>query len=348
MSSPASGLAASADDPRLRRAFLEEADELSQKLGESLQALEADPSNMDTVNEVFRLTHSLKSESAFMGFARLSELAHRMEDVLGLVRSGSLSLGRPVMDAVFSGADRIAETMAALTKGGTDTQFENGAILQSLSAAAGRRATRAGAAGPGGAGTAAAPTVPPHPAAPAAAVRTGTAPADPGTAAPGEALLQGLGDFERAQLAEARDRGEECLRVTVTVDDGEPMKFPRAWLVFAALESAANVVRTVPPLDGEPAEDAAYARMRFLLTTADPEEVVRVASGVDQIAAVKVERCRFDELLSAVIAGAPEAEAGAVEGGGEAGSGAAASAAATGAGGETADSRTPTPPEKTS
>ncbi|HTZ50312.1 MAG TPA: chemotaxis protein CheA [Spirochaetia bacterium] len=355
MSSPASGLAASADDPRLRRAFLEEADELSQKLGESLQALEADPSNMDTVNEVFRLTHSLKSESAFMGFARLSELAHRMEDVLGLVRSGSLSLGRPVMDAVFSGADRIAETMAALTKGGTDTQFENGAILQSLSAAAGRRAPRAGAAGPGAAGpaagTAAAPTVAPHPAAPAAAVRTGTAPADPGTAAPGEALLQGLGDFERAQLAEARDRGEECLRVTVTVDDGEPMKFPRAWLVFAALESAANVVRTVPPLDGEPAEDAAYARMRFLLTTADPEEVVRVASGVDQIAAVKVERCRFDELLSAVIAGAPEAEAGAAESGGEAGSEASASAAsavATGAGGETADSRTPTPPEKTS
>jgi len=354
MSSPASGLAASADDPRLRRAFLEEADELSQKLGESLQALEADPSNMDTVNEVFRLTHSLKSESAFMGFARLSELAHRMEDVLGLVRGGSLSLGRPVMDAVFSGADRIAETMAALAKGGTDTQFENGAILRSLSAAAGTRAARTGGAGPaaavGPAATSpAAPTPAPVPALPERS-QAGAAAAGAETGPTGETLLQGLGDFERAQLAEARDRGEECLRVTVTVDEAEPMKFPRAWLVFAALESAANVVRTVPALDGQPAEDAHYARMSFLLTTSDPEEVVRVASGVDQIASVKVERCRFDDLLSAVTARAAEADAGAVEAGAEAGSEAsttAASAALTGAAADT-DSRTPTPPEKTS
>jgi chemotaxis protein histidine kinase CheA len=54
------------DDSRLRRAFLEEADELSQKLGESLVALDGDRGSGTLVHEVFRLTHSLKSESALM------------------------------------------------------------------------------------------------------------------------------------------------------------------------------------------------------------------------------------------------------------------------------------------
>ena len=296
MSSTSTGFAASADDSRLRRAFLEEAEELSQKLAESLQALEADRSNTDAVHEVFRVTHSLKSESAFMGFAALSELAHRMEDVLGLVRNGSLSLGRPVMDAVFAGADRVAETMTSLSRGGTDTQFDNAAILKALSAAAG--SAGAGAAGARAVRAGAAATRPSP---------QGSPPAQPTASADG--LLQSLGDFERAQLAEARDRGEECLRVTVDVDPAEPMKFPRAWLVFAALETVSNVVRAVPPLEGEAAEDSVYGRMTFLLTTGDAEDVVRAASGVDQIAGVKVERCRFDELLSIVTAAA-EAAAG--------------------------------------
>jgi two-component system chemotaxis sensor kinase CheA len=253
------------DESRLRRAFLEEAEELSQKLGESLMSLDADRTNAQLVNEVFRLTHSLKSESALMGFGVLSELAHHMEDVLGLVRSGALELGKPVMEAVFSGADLIAEMMSAISRGGSDQEFATSTVLAALSAVSGGRAS----AGPG---------------------------APPAPSAEGEQVS--LGEFELAQLAECRDRGEEFLRVTVVVDETEPMKFPRAWLVFCALEAAANVVKAAPPLEGDPVEDSRYGRMTFLVTTEDEKAVVRAASGVDQIAEVKVERCRFDDFLS--------------------------------------------------
>ena len=110
--------AISQDDARLRKAFLDEAEELVQKLGESLPLLEAAPGSHDLVNEIFRLTHSLKSESAFMGFGALSELAHTLEDVLGLVRDGRLALQKDVMDRVFAGADLIAEMMSGIAKGG--------------------------------------------------------------------------------------------------------------------------------------------------------------------------------------------------------------------------------------
>ncbi|MGO9310200.1 MAG: ATP-binding protein [Spirochaetia bacterium] len=272
------------DETRLRRAFLEEADELSQKLGLSLMSLESNRADSRLVNEVFRLTHSLKSESALMGFTTLSELAHRMEDVLGLARDGSLALEKPVMDSLFAGADLIAEMMAAIGKGGSDADFATADVLRGLSTAGGNGPENGHAAPlPGG---------------------TDVQPAEPSLRGPGAGPVPGapppvgLGSFEKLQLAEARDRGEALLRLTVSVDEGEPMKFPRAYLVFSNLEAVSNVVKVLPPMEGQTAEDSLYARTTVLLTSGSEEEVRKAASGVDQIAEVRIERCGFDAFLS--------------------------------------------------
>ena len=49
------------DEQKLLRAFLEESEELLEKLNDNLLQLERDTSNPDSINEIFRLTHSLKS-----------------------------------------------------------------------------------------------------------------------------------------------------------------------------------------------------------------------------------------------------------------------------------------------
>ncbi|MFI5369560.1 MAG: ATP-binding protein, partial [Spirochaetia bacterium] len=262
------GAAAGIDEARLRKAFLEEADELCQKLGDSLLALETDTRNTELVNEVFRLTHSLKSESALMGFAALSELAHRMEDVLGSVREGRLSLEKPVMDGIFAGSDMIAEMMAAISKGGSDADFNTSSILQELSRAAGGN----GAAANGTAVTSA-----------------------PETPAPSSVEL---GDFEKRQLTEARDRGEMLYKLTVSVDPSESMKFPRAYLVFFNLELISNVVKVTPPMNGEPEPDARYAATTMLVTAAGGEEGLRAAAAVDQIAGLRVDLCDYNDYLA--------------------------------------------------
>ena len=312
------------DETRLKRAFLEEAEELSQKLGVTLMALEADRSNAKLINEVFRLTHSLKSESALMGFATLSTLAHRMEDVLGLARAGTLALGKPVMDSLFAGSDLIAEMMAAIAAGGSDADFATGEVLEGLSAAGNGHGTPAKAA-PGAAPASVASPAPVH-----------------GTPA---ALL--LGDFERLQLAEARDRGEALLKLTVSVDEGEPMKFPRAYLVFSNLEAVSNVVKVDPPMEGETAEDSLYGRTTVLLTSGSEEDVMKAASGVDQIAEVRIERCAFDAFLSPVSADAVSA-AGREPGAGGASAPSAATESGTTSAGQDEQARRTGPVEKTS
>ncbi|HEY9595100.1 MAG TPA: Hpt domain-containing protein, partial [Spirochaetia bacterium] len=270
------------DETRLRRAFLEEAEDLGQKLGERLLALESDLGNRDVVNEVFRLTHSLKSESALMGFTTLSELAHRMEDVLGLARDGRLVLERSTMDGLLAGSDLIGEMMTAIGKGQSDSDFDTARQLADLTVAMGGQASKTVAAP----GENAAGARPPH----AEAAQAGPAPA---TESPV------LGELTRLQLAEARDRGETAYRLVIGVDEGEPMKFPRAFLVCSNLEATANVVASDPPMDGAPADDAPYARTTILVTTDGGEAVLRRAASVDQVTVIQVDACAWDTLLAA-------------------------------------------------
>ncbi len=279
--------AAGLDESRLRRAFLDEAEEISQKLGESLQALGDDRANQPLVNEVFRFTHSLKSEAALMGFAVLSGLAHRMEDVLGLARDGSLALSTPVIESLLAGADMIADMMAAIARGGSDGDFDTTAAREALSAAAGLGTAGAVRAAAGAAGA-------------AAGNAAGSTPA-PAFATGSSAFS--LGAAARLQVAEARDRGEGLFLVKVSVDESEGMKFPRAYLVFANLETSANVIAVDPPMEGDPADDLFYGNTTFLLTTSAGEEALRAAAAVDQVSVVGLERLDYAAFMARLSEG---------------------------------------------
>ena len=107
-----------------------------------------------------------------------------------------------------------------------------------------------------------------------------------------------LGEFEEHQLAEARDRGECLYRLTFVVDKEESMNFPRAYLVFSNLELVSNVIKVVPPMDGEPVDDAAYATTTVLLTQSGGDDVLRSAASVDQIAISQIEKIDYAALLA--------------------------------------------------
>jgi two-component system chemotaxis sensor kinase CheA len=273
------------EEAKLRKAFLDEAEALAQKLGESLLGLEADAGNKDLVNEVFRLVHSLKSESALMGFASLSRLAHVMEDALGAVRDGALTVSRQLMDALYAGSDLIGEMMAAISRGGADTELDPASLISELLRLSG------------------------------SAERQTPAAVDAAAASMGESREERLEDDlvldapARERLAEARDRGEGLYRLTVIVARDEPMKFARAFLVFTNLELLANVLQTDPPMNGagEP-EESGFESIRIYLTSGLAEEDLRAAASIDQISETRVERMDYSIVLArAAGGGAPRA-----------------------------------------
>ena len=98
---------ASMSDKKIRIAFIEEVNELLDSLNAQLLHLENTPEDKDVINEIFRLTHSIKSEAALVGFMNISELSHKMEDIFDRIRTNDLIVNQNVMNVLFKSYDKI-------------------------------------------------------------------------------------------------------------------------------------------------------------------------------------------------------------------------------------------------
>jgi two-component system, chemotaxis family, sensor kinase CheA len=89
--------------------FLAECREHLQELNLAIVRLEEDPSDRATIDEIFRVAHSIKGMSATMGFEGMARLTHQMEDVLELLRQREGSLTGEVTDVLLACLDMLEE-----------------------------------------------------------------------------------------------------------------------------------------------------------------------------------------------------------------------------------------------
>ena len=87
--------------------FVNESREHLQVLNQSLLDLEKDPKNTDLLNNIFRSAHTLKGSSATMGYETVSKLAHKMENILDLMRNGKITVTSEVLDTIFDCFDAL-------------------------------------------------------------------------------------------------------------------------------------------------------------------------------------------------------------------------------------------------
>ncbi len=87
--------------------FLAEAREHLQELNLAVVRIEEQPDDRETVNEIFRIAHSLKGMSATMGFAGMAALTHQMEDVFELLRQRGVGLSRDAIDVLLGCLDTL-------------------------------------------------------------------------------------------------------------------------------------------------------------------------------------------------------------------------------------------------
>ena len=85
--------------------FLVESFELVEKLDEDLVELETNPEDLELLNRIFRVAHTVKGASSFLNFDVLTHLTHHMEDVLNKARHGELIITSDVMDVVLESID---------------------------------------------------------------------------------------------------------------------------------------------------------------------------------------------------------------------------------------------------
>ena len=100
--------------------FLAETGEHLQELNLAVVRLEENPEDPSTVDEIFRIAHSLKGMSATMGFARIAELTHEMENVFELLRQRSGALTREAIDTVLACLDALQGAVDAIETEGEE------------------------------------------------------------------------------------------------------------------------------------------------------------------------------------------------------------------------------------
>jgi len=87
-----------------------------------LMDLEQDPSDLDTINAIFRPFHTVKGVSGFLNFNKINKLAHISENLLDKVRNGELSIEGEIIDVILNSVDilkRMIENVQASLDTGT-------------------------------------------------------------------------------------------------------------------------------------------------------------------------------------------------------------------------------------
>lgn len=101
-------------DNEYREIFLAEALENFTEINRLLTVLEKNTNDAKAVQALFRLTHTLKGNATGMGFEKIAELAHVMEDLFGEVRENRMQLGAEIFTSVFKAADTLGELIDSI------------------------------------------------------------------------------------------------------------------------------------------------------------------------------------------------------------------------------------------
>ncbi len=111
-----------------------EAEELLGDIEEAVLDIEQDPGDSDAVNRLFRAMHTIKGSGSMFGFDDIAQFTHHVETALDLVREGSVSVTKELIDLVLASRDRIIAMLEAADGVGTVDLSANEAIILRLQA----------------------------------------------------------------------------------------------------------------------------------------------------------------------------------------------------------------------
>ncbi|RUM61856.1 MAG: hybrid sensor histidine kinase/response regulator, partial [Sulfurimonas sp.] len=117
--------------------FLVESFELIEQLDQDLVELESTPEDLELLNRIFRVAHTVKGASSFLNFDVLTHLTHHMEDVLNKARHGELIITPDIMDVVLESIDLMKSLLHTIRDTSSDGGIDVSECVKRLDIAAG-------------------------------------------------------------------------------------------------------------------------------------------------------------------------------------------------------------------
>ncbi len=112
--------------------FIEESKENLQTLNENLLNLENHPDDIETLNAIFRVAHTLKGMAGTMGYVKMQKLTHTVENVLSEIRAGKLSVNSSIVDTLFQSLDALENYVEEITNTSNEGNEDYAALINTL------------------------------------------------------------------------------------------------------------------------------------------------------------------------------------------------------------------------
>ncbi|MFZ4808339.1 MAG: Hpt domain-containing protein [Hyphomicrobiaceae bacterium] len=117
----------------LLRDFLTETSEHIQGAETQLVMFERNPTDASLISSIFRLVHTIKGTSSFLGLNRLQRVAHAAETLLGQMRDGAPPTQRSV-SLVLTAIDRIRSIIDAVEQVGGEPDGDDTDVTNAVEA----------------------------------------------------------------------------------------------------------------------------------------------------------------------------------------------------------------------
>lgn len=261
--------------------FIDETKEHLQTLNDQVLILEAEPENIDTVNEIFRAAHSLKGMAGTMGFKRMQRLTHDMENVFSEIRNGKLNVNADMVDIVFKCLDAIEGYLTNIIESADEGTEDNEELIGLLNDAL--------------------------------AESTDAAPAEEKKKEPETEKSSSekaadadkckfrsvpIADFEKNAMLEAKGKGMHVYAVTVYIQESCLLKAARAFLVFKGVEDKGEVIKSYP--SAQDIEDEKFEQdfSMFIVSEKSLDEIKKTIENVSEIAEAVIEEYEIPDAVT--------------------------------------------------
>ncbi|MDU5111174.1 MAG: chemotaxis protein CheA [Clostridium sp.] len=245
--------------------FLEESMDNLQTLNEALLDLEQEPNNIEKLNQIFRVAHTIKGMSATMGFNNISELTHKMEDVLSEFRDGSLKVTSEVVTVLFDCLDTL-EKMVSNIESGNGEEVEYKGIIEDLEKISNLAST---------------------------SIEEEIKPKENvenyvNINSEPNKINALINEYDISVIKQAIENEYNCINVEITLREDTLLKSARAFLIVQELETQGEIIKSLPSTEDIENEQFDNELDFLLLTKKSKEEIEELTINISEVDKVNV------------------------------------------------------------
>lgn len=238
--------------------FVEEAQEHLNNLNQYLLKLEVSPENPEYIDEIFRSSHTLKGMAGTMGYEKISEITHEMENVLQGIRNGEIKINSKTVDVLFECFDILENLVGSILQNGAEGNIDTSKVINRLKSVFEINESDE---------------------------KDYNKEHNKGHDVDENKKTSRLNfnEFEENLIKAAYEKKLNIFEIQISLNDDCLLKSARAFVIFKNLERIGEIIKTIPPV--EDIEDEKFQKefTLYLITSSAKEQIEKMLGSISEI-----------------------------------------------------------------